>query len=163
MDRLELIDDIRKYAVSLMSKDPNLNYDEATKQAKIAIVGYDIQIVSYQDTEKKLEEEISNFSYKETAAKEIDFIKTELYSDEQLKEMIIASRMGVNLKDFINIFYSPAQIRFITLMYAANQDITPYVTNLYFDPEEEMKKISEVTGDSEPIEDSKEYVLTNSA
>lgn len=161
MERLELIDDIRKYAVFLMSKDPNLSYDEATKQAKIKLVGYDIKIASYQNEEQSLQQELkNNFSYKDTATKEINFLKVELYTDEQLKEMIIANRMGVNLESFINIFYTPAQIRFITLMSAAEKDITPYTTNVCFDPEEEMKKIDGTSGESDPLEGNKQFTLS---
>jgi hypothetical protein len=162
MDRLELIDDIRSYANLLMSKDPNLSYNEATKKAKIAIVGYDIKIASYNKEEQKLEDDIGEqTTYKDLAAKEIHFLKAELYSEGQLKEIIIAYRMGVNLAEFINIFYTPEQIRFITLMATAKLDITPYITNLYFDPEEEMKKLEIPAGDSTPIDAAKEYKLTN--
>jgi hypothetical protein len=165
MDRLELIDAIRKYALGLMSKDPNLDYAEATKQAKIAIVGHEIRITDYNDEKNKVESAaLEELSYKSLVTKELEGkIKVELYSEEQLKEIVIANRMGIDVTSFINIFYTPDQIRFITLMASANLDITPYMTNLTFDPDEEMRKLDGSTGDSEPIEESKEYVLTNAA
>ena len=42
---------------------------------------------------------------------------------------------------FINIFYTPEQIRVITLAYSMGKDITSYANNLYFDPKSEMKKL----------------------
>lgn len=162
MDRLAFIDDIRNYALALMKKDPNLDYAEATKQAKLAIVGYEIKITDYSKEKTKLEQEVEdNISYKEIAIKELgNVIKIDLYSDLQLKEIVIAKRMGVNVESFINIFFTPEQIRFITFIYASNQDITPYITNISFDPEEEMKKIEENSGDSEPLEENKQYTLS---
>lgn len=162
MDRLELIDDIRNYALNLMKKDPNLDYAEATKQAKLEIIGYDIKITDYNEEKVKVENEIiEDISYKDLAFKELgDMIKTDLYSDLQLKEIVIAKRMGVNVESFINIFFTPEQIRFITFIAIAKQDITPYTTNLTFDPKEEMKKIEGASGDSDPLEDGKQYTLT---
>ena len=49
--------------------------------------------------------------------------------------------MGVQVEEFINIFYTPEQIRVITLAYSMGKDITSYANNLYFDPKSEMKKL----------------------
>ena len=99
-----------------------------------------------------------NISYGEIASRELaNSIRVELYTEEQLKEIIIAKRMGVNVDEFINIFYTPLQIRVITMASALGRDITPYTTNLYFDPEEELKRLENENVDMSKNE--KTYLL----
>ena len=159
MDRLEMIDDIRKYANLLMLKDSSLDYASATKKAKLELFGRDLNVSSYIETEEQVENETEdNVSYGEIASRELaGSIRVELYTEEQLKEIIIAKRMGVNVDEFINIFYTPLQIRVITMASALGRDITPYTTNLYFDPEEEMRKLEESEQNQSTTE--KTYVL----
>lgn len=152
MQRLEMIDDIRKYANLLMLEDPKLDYAKATDRAKMEIFGQDLNVPKYSITSKGVEVDVK----KEKTLKDIAFeetggvIKVELYTEEQLKEIIIAKRMGVQIEEFVNIFYTPEQIRVITLAYSMGKDITSYTNNLYFDPKSEMKKLEE---------DAKVYVL----
>lgn len=136
MERLKLIDDIRNKALSLMENDASLSYENASKQARIELVGENTLVTKYhQGIEMK-------HSYLEIAKKEISpNIRVDLYQEDQLKEMIVANRLGVNLEEFINIFLTPEQIHFITLASLKGEDITKYVLDLYFDPQEEMKKL----------------------
>lgn len=161
MDRLEMIDDIRKYANLLMLNNPDLDYAEATKKAKLDLFGKELNVTRYIEEEQQVESEtVENISYEEIATRELaGSIRVELYTEEQLKEIIIAKRMGVAVEEFINIFYTPLQIRVITMTAALGRDITPYTNNLYFDPEEEMKKLEETEQNSKVSE--KTYVLEN--
>ncbi len=136
MERLKLIDDIRTRALSMMKDETNLSYEEASKKARIELTGEDTLVTRYhQGIEMKQ-------SYLEIAKKEINSnIRVDLYQEEQLKEMIVANRLGVDLEEFINIFLTPKQIHFITLASLKGEDITKYVMNLYFDPEEEMERL----------------------
>lgn len=145
MQRLEMIDDIRKYANLLMLEDPTLNYAEATARAKQEIFGQDLNVPKYTLTSKSVEVEVkAKKSLKDIAREETGgAIRVELYTEEQLKEVIIAKRMGVQVEEFINIFYTPEQIRVITLAYSMGKDITSYANNLYFDPKSEMRKLEE--------------------
>ena len=82
-------------------------------------------------------------SYLDIAKREISpNIRVDLYQEEQLKEMIVANRLGVDLEEFINIFLTPEQIHFITLASLKGEDITKYVMDIQFDPKEEMQKLS---------------------
>lgn len=136
MERLKLIDNIRNKALSLMENDASLSYEEASKQARMELVGEDTLVTKYHQGIKM------KHSYLEIAKREISpNIRVDLYQEEQLKEMIVANRLGVNLEDFINIFLTPEQIHFITLASLKGEDITKYVLDLYFDPQEEMKKL----------------------
>lgn len=159
MDRLGMIDDIRKYANLLMQKDSTLNYAEASKKAKLDLFGKDLDVPRYIEEEEQIQNETSdNVSYGEIASRELaDSIRVELYTEEQLKEIIIAKRMGVNVDEFINIFYTPLQIRVITMASALGRDITPYTTNLYFDPEEELRRLESES--VENIKNEKTYLL----
>lgn len=138
MERLKLIDDIRTKALSFMKEDSSLSYEEASKKARMELTGEDVLITKYhQGIDMKK-------SYLEIAKKEISpNIQLSLYQEDQLKEMIVANRLGVDLEEFINIFLTPEQIHFITLASLKGEDITKYVMNLYFDPEEELQKLEQ--------------------
>lgn len=159
MKRLGMIDDIREYANLLMQKDPTLNYADACKKAKLDLFGKDLNVPRFTEEKSRVEGEASsNISYSEIANRELGgSIRVELYTEDQLKEIIIAKRMGVDITDFVNIFYTSMQIRVITMASALGRDITPYTTNLYFDPEEEMRRL-----ESETISD-KTYSLDKAA
>ncbi len=149
MERLKLIDDIRTQALSMMKEDANLSYEDASKKARMELTGEDTLITRYhQGIEMKK-------SYLEIAKKEISSnIRVDLYQEDQLKEMIVASRLGVDLEEFINIFLTPDQIHFITLASLKGEDVTKYVMNLYFDPKEEMERLmSEEMQNDSPVMD----------
>ncbi len=154
MERLKLIDDIRNKALSFMKEDATLSYETASQKARIELTGEDVLVTRYhQGIEMKQ-------SYLEIAKKEISpNIRVDLYQEEQLKEMIVANRLGVDLEEFINIFLTPEQIHFITLASLKGEDITKYVMDLYFDPKEEMDRLME--NDSKEKEAGYQKVLTN--
>lgn len=156
MERLKLIDDIRNKALSLMKEDSSLSYENASKQARIELTGEDTLITKYhQGIEMKT-------SYLEIAKKEISpDIRVDLYQEDQLKEMIVANRLGVDLEEFINIFLTPEQIHFLTLASLKGEDITRYVMNLYFDPEEEMKHLMDEKVEAPPLKPGYQKVFTN--
>ncbi len=137
MERLKLIDDIRTKAVSLMQEDSSLSYEDASQQAKIALVGSDVLITKYHQP-MELENSILEIARKELSPD----IRVDLYQEAQLREMVVANRLGVDLESFINIFLSPEQIKFITLIALNGMDVTPYAFDLHFDPKEEMKKLT---------------------
>lgn len=151
-----MIDDIRKYANLLMLEDPTLDYAKATDRAKMEIFGQNLNVPKYVITSKSVDVDVkAKKTLKEIATEETGgAIRVELYTEEQLKEIIIAKRMGVQVEDFINIFYTPEQIRVITLAYSMGKDITSYANNLYFDPKSELRKLEE---------ESKIYVLEQAA
>ena len=161
--KLEAIDDIRTYANLLMLKNPDLDYAEASKRAKRELFGPDLNIPQYDAEAKNVKEQTEgNVSYEEIASKELsNAIRVELYTEDQLKEIIIAKRMGINVEEFINIFYTPMQIRVITMAASLGKDINPYITNLYFDPEEEMRRLETDTTTSDT--DNKIYLLDKGA
>lgn len=158
-----MIDDVRKYANLLMLDDPTLDYAAASKRARLELFGQDLNVSRYVEEEEIIQKETSEIgSYEEIASRELaSSIRVELYTEEQLKEIIIAKRMGVNVDEFINIFYTPLQIRVITMASALGKDITPYTTNLYFDPEEEMKKLE--ADNSSSTSNDKTYLLDKAA
>ena len=143
MERLQMLDDVRNYANLLMQQDNSLNYAEATKKAKLELFGTELNITSYVEEEEIITKEIEEtVTYTAIAEKELgDKIRIGLYTEEQLKEILIAKRMGVPVEEFVNIFYTPKQLRVITMASSLGQDIKPYTTNLYFDADEEMAKL----------------------
>lgn len=154
MERLKLIDDIRNKALSFMKEDSSLSYEEASQKARMELTGEDVLVTRYHQGIKM------KHSYLEIAKKEIpSSIRADLYQEDQLKEMIVANRLGVNLEEFINIFLTPEQIHFITIASLKGEDITKYVMNLYFDPEEEMNKLME--SDSKEKESGYQKVFAN--
>ena len=87
MDRLEMIDDIRKYANLLMLSNPNINYAEATKKAKISLFGREINFLQSNATKKNQNIEEFALSYIDIARRELDGdFRLDLYTEEQLKE-----------------------------------------------------------------------------
>ncbi len=149
MERLKLIDDVRTRALSLMQEDRTLTYDVASREAKISLVGADVLITKYHQP-IELEDSILEIARQELPPT----IRVDLYQENQLREMIAANRLGVNIEDFVNIFLTPEQIRFIALVALGGGDITPYVTNLHFDPKEEMEKLKQ---QEETLEHQKDY------
>ena len=164
MERLQMLDDVRKYANLLMKKDPNLDYASATKKAKLEMFGIELNIPSYGEVDDAKEKKKKKISYASIAEKELgDMIRIELYTDEQLKEIIIAKRMGIHVEEFINIFYTPKQIRVITMASALGQDITSYTTNLYFDADQELEKLSNLSEGNDENQNPKTYVIEPAA
>ena len=152
-EKIELIDDIRILALQLMRENPELDYAAASREAKIKILGSDVNFIMYSEAKAEVE-----LSYRDIAQRELsEDINFELYSESQLKEIVIAHRMGIDVKSFINIFYTPEQIKFITIISAAGMDITPYTNNFQFDPEEELAKLE--SGASDEVTEGKAYVL----
>ncbi len=138
MERLKLIDDVRTRALSLMKEDATLTYDVASREAKISLVGADVLITKYHQP-VELGDSILEIAKRELPPT----IRVDLYQEDQLREMIAANRLGVDLDSFINIFLTPEQIRFITLVALSGGDINPYVMDLHFDPKEEMNKLKQ--------------------
>lgn len=143
MERLQLIDDIRTRALDYMKSDPNLNYADASLQAKISIAGEDVKITDYNQP-VDLQETMLAIAKKELSPN----IRVDLYQEEQLKEMIVANRLGVDLESFINIFLTPEQIHFVTLVALNGGDVTSYRLDLTFDPKKEMQKLLESEEDA---------------
>lgn len=154
MDRLKLIDDVRLKALSMMKEDSSLTYEAASRDAKIQITGEDALITKYHQEEEQI-------SFLELAKQELSSeIRVDLYQDEQLKEMIVANRLGVHLEDFINIFLSPEQIRFLTLVSLRGEDVEKYISDLHFNPDEEMKKLlGEESTTEKDASHQKQYTL----
>ncbi len=142
MERLKLIDDIRKKALDFMKEDSSLTYDVASKNAKVQLVGSDILITEYRQPVDNQE------SVLEIAKKELSpNIRVNLYQEDQLREMIVANRLGVDIESFVNIFLTPEQIHFLTVASLSGKDITPYMSDVQFNPQEEMKKLEQSMND----------------
>lgn len=58
------------------------------------------------------------------------------FTEEQLKELVVANRTGHDISVFADSGQTPEQMRFICLSAEAGEDVTPYIHNLDFDPEE---------------------------
>lgn len=141
-EKLHLMDDIRKLANELIRKGEfaETEYDLASSRAKMLILGADIPYLT--QVRNQVEQESEDLVYKQIAKEELpQSIKVELYSDAQLKEIIIAHRMGVDVASFVNIFFTPEQLEYITLISAIGMDITPYITDLKFDPKKERENL----------------------
>lgn len=136
MERLKLIDDIRTKALSYMEEDSTLTYDIASSKAKKELTGENISITKYhQGIEMK--DTIMDIAKRELGEE----IRVDLYQEEQLKEMIVAKRLGVDVGSFVSIFLTPKQIHFITLATLKGEDITRYMLDFQFDPDEELEKL----------------------
>ena len=135
MERLKLIDDIRTQALALMAEDTNLTYDVASMKAKNELVGEDTITKYHQGIDMK--DTIMDIAKKELG----EDIRVDLYQEAQLKEMIVANRLGVDVDSFVSIFLTPEQIHFITLVALKGDDISRYMLDFQFDPKEEMDKL----------------------
>lgn len=154
MDRLKLIDDIRKKALDYMEADSNLTYDVASSKAKKELTGENVSITKYHQG-IDMKDTILEIAKRELG----EDIRVELYQEEQLKEMIVANRLGVDVGSFVSIFLTPEQIHFITLATLKGEDVTRYMLDFQFDPEEEMNKLMS----EESLQNEKGYqkVMTN--
>lgn len=154
MERLKLIDDIRNKALSFMAEDSTLTYDIASSKAKSELIGEDSITKYHQGIDMK--ETIVEIAKRELG----DTIRVDLYQEDQLKEMIVANRLGVDVSSFVSIFLTPEQIHFITLVALKGDDISRYMLDFQFDPKEEMEKLMKEESTNEK-ENGYQKIITN--
>jgi len=152
LNKIKKIDEIRVLALEYLSMNKASTYQDAWRDALEKIIGSkDSKFLTSVEEGKNIvdmaKEELSSG------------IKTELYTEEQLKQMIIAKRMGIDVSSFINVFFTAEQIKFITIVAAGGMDIEPYKTNLKFDPEQELEKLYSSSDSDSGKEEDKVLVL----
>jgi len=156
---LELREDIRKIALEIEKTNPEINYAEASAQAEELILGKkNTRYLSptYEIGKSKTDEQ--SLRVLEHARKELPAeIDLGLYSEEQLKQLMIANKTGVNVMTLDSSF-SAEQIMFITIVSGMNMDITPFINNSNFDPQTEYERLNNDQGTDEGKEEDKVYV-----
>ncbi len=146
---MELIDEIRHDALILMNSRPDLSYTEAYDLARQNLIG-DSSITDFQfkplsisleitDNKKNIEGdssfESSNLTYVDESIKEISgIIDIANYDQAQLKQYVIAHKMGVDISKFASELYSPEQVRFLSIMLASGRNVDKYLNDYNFDP-----------------------------
>lgn len=147
---IELYDDIRNDALILMGENPNLQYQEAFKQAKENLIG-DINICDFEfkPFNVEIDSELNNIAsrvdsnkddyYTSVRNKLAEYINVEEFTEAQLEEYNIAIQMGVDITKFADNNFSPSQIKTLCLLVASGKDIDKYRYDYDFDP----KKIVE--------------------
>lgn len=146
---MELIDGIRHDALILMNSRPDLSYTEAYDLARQNLIG-DNSITDFQfkplsisleiaDNKKTIEGdssfESSNLTYMDESIKEISgIIDIANYDQAQLKQYVIAHKMGVDISKFASELYSPEQVKFLSIMLASGRNVDKYLNDYNFDP-----------------------------
>ncbi len=146
---MKLIDEIRHDALILMNSRPDLSYTEAYDLARQNLIG-DSSITDFQfkplsisleitDNKKNIEGdssfESSNLTYMDESIKEISgIIDIANYDQAQLKQYVIAHKMGVDISKFASELYSPEQVKFLSIMLASGRNVDKYLNDYNFDP-----------------------------
>lgn len=147
---LDLIDDIRNDALISMRENPNLNYQDAFKNAKKELIG-DENILDFKFKPFNIEfdesltinniENNENDYYTEVKNELGKYINVNDFSNEQLDEFTIALKMGVDITKFADNKYSPKQLNFLCLLLSSGKSIDEYRNNYDFDPNLAIQKI----------------------
>ncbi len=146
---IELIDGIRHDALILMRSRPELTYPEAYDMARQNLIGDNV-ITEFQfkplsislelpDAKKELNVTDTSImlgaNYMDESLKEIEnIIDVASYSQAQLKQYVIAHKMGVDISIFANELFSPEQVKFLSIMLASGRNIDKYLNDYNFDP-----------------------------
>lgn len=72
-----------------------------------------------------------------------DIINVSEFNDDQLEQLYIGSRMGVDITKIANNKFQPAQIKFLCVMMASGKNIDVYTTDYNFDPEQAFVEIAQ--------------------
>lgn len=156
---MELIDGIRHDALILMNSRPGLSYTEAYDLARQNLIG-DNNITDFQfkplsisleitDTKKNIDGdstfESSNLTYMDESIKEISrIIDVANYDQAQLKQYVVAHKMGVDISKFASELYSPEQIKFLSIMLASGRNVDKYLDDYNFDPAIAFVEIADI-------------------
>lgn len=70
-----------------------------------------------------------------------DKINVEEFNDDQLEQLYIGLRMGVDITRVANNKFSSTQIKFLTVMLASGKNIDNYLLDYNFDPTEAFTEI----------------------
>lgn len=73
-----------------------------------------------------------------------DRINVDEFNDEQLEQLYIASRMGVDITKIANNKFSSIQIKFLAVMLASGKNVDSYLLDYNFDPTEAFTEIIEL-------------------
>ncbi|MCM1053868.1 MAG: hypothetical protein NC483_07850 [Ruminococcus sp.] len=146
---MELIDGIRHDALILMNSRGDLTYPEAYDLARQNLIG-DNAITDFQfkplsislelPNEKKDinvtgNSELRGVTYMDDSIREIEnIIDVTNYSQAQLKQYVIAHKMGVDISKFASELFSPEQVKFLSVMLASGRNIDKYLDDYNFDP-----------------------------
>lgn len=146
---MELIDGIRHDALILMDSRKDLTYPEAYDLARQNLIG-DSVITDFQFKPLSISLEIPNekkeikvtsdadlmgATYMDESIRDIEkIINIENYSQAQLKQYVIAHKMGVDISKFASELFSPEQVKFLSVMLASGRNIDQYLDDYNFDP-----------------------------
>lgn len=163
IETIELIDDIRKDALILMSSRPNLSYLDAYNLARENLIGkekvtdfkfqpFTVKINTDEKKQKETfaleddEEAITDASssyYEEYAEKELSgIINIKDYTLDQIKAYVVAHKMGVDISLYASELYNVEQINFLAVMLASGKSIDQYLNDYNFVPKDEFAKMA---------------------
>lgn len=156
---MELIDGIRHDALILMSSRPSLSYAEAYDLARQNLIG-DNKITEFQfkplsisfemnDAKKNIDGDKTfdslNSTYLDESIKEISgMIDVANYNQAQLKQYVVAHKMGVDISKFASELYSPEQVKFLSIMLASGRNVDKYIDDYNFDPATAFSEIADI-------------------
>lgn len=149
---IELLDNIRTDALLLMKENPNLDYLEAYKIAKEQLIS-DSKITEYVDKpfSVEIQDELLNFNEKSKSdnlsyddeIKELlkDKIDISGFTNEQLKQLAISTKMEIDITKIADKKYSPEQIKVLAVMMSIGKNIDKYIGNYDFKPSDVWAEI----------------------
>ena len=148
--KIELIDDIRNDAVIKMIENPSLSYIDAYEEAKKELIGdnkiTDVELKNYEinidsnlindNNEKNYYDQLKNILK--------DDINTNEFNDEQLRELSIGKKMGVDISKIADKNYNVAQLKCLIVMLSMGKNIDSFKGNYSFEPMEVFKNIAKI-------------------
>ncbi len=141
-DIVEMRNSTCKESISIMKEKPDMIYPEAWEEAMKELFGSYFPMIQHNNSQE-LDEIIESKAKSELNPE----LRVDFYDSEQLMAILAAKRMGVeDIEEYVNIFQTPEQIRFLALASLMKIDVTPYALDLKFDPDVEMKKLLEQQG-----------------
>lgn len=157
---VKLIDQIRHDALMLLkSRNNTISYGEAFELAKTNLIGrqkvtdvvigpFSLEInLGNKNTltgvsEEVLEDNIDNFYVREAKKVLKNKINIANFDDAQLKALLVADSMGVDITKFASEEFSAEQINFFAVLLSSGEQIDEYLNNPGFDPNIEFTKLA---------------------
>lgn len=130
---------------SLLNSAQKINEDSSSNESDLSAQSSERIVLTDEDKEdlevlQKLEVLDSDF-YGNIKKQLKGMISVDEFNNDQLEQLYIGSRMGVDITKIANSNFVPAQIKFLCVMMASGKNIDKYVSDYNFDPTEAFSEI----------------------
>lgn len=141
---VELLDNIRTDALILMKQNPSISYSDAYNKAKEALINnqkiteYEYKPFTVDISDELLDKKVKNVSEEEYYSDIKNLLKDKVnisdFSNEQLKQLAIATKMEIDIQKIADKNYSPEQMRVLAALLSSGVNVDKYLGDYSFKP-----------------------------